>query len=122
MTQTLARVRAHLSAHFLKAGLDTEPDAASVTFLGAEPIEVLRHPALPTVCRELAAIAEKHFRDAGETMQQCRPRAMRPAAVMAAVYRATLRALLRGQWGDPAAPVSLSRGLKLWLALRHGLL
>jgi hypothetical protein len=45
VTQTLARVRAHLSAHFSAAGLGTEPDAASVTFLGAEPIEVLRfHP------------------------------------------------------------------------------
>jgi len=42
MTEILARVRAHLSAHFAEAGLDTEPDAASVTFLGAEPIEVLR--------------------------------------------------------------------------------
>jgi hypothetical protein len=42
VNQTLARVRAHLSAHFLQAGLDAEPDAASVTFLGAEPIEVLR--------------------------------------------------------------------------------
>jgi phytoene synthase len=87
-----------------------------------EPTEVLRHPALPAVCRELAAIAAKHFRHAGEAMQQCRRRAMRPAAVMAAVYRATLRALLRSQWRDPATPVALSRGLKLWLALRHGLL
>jgi suppressor of fused protein SUFU len=42
VTQTLARVRAHLYAHFAAAGLDSEPDAASVTFLGAEPIEVLR--------------------------------------------------------------------------------
>ncbi len=42
MTQTLARVRAHLSAHFRQAGIDTEPDVASVTFVGAEPIEVLR--------------------------------------------------------------------------------
>ncbi|MBV8293041.1 MAG: suppressor of fused domain protein, partial [Mycobacterium sp.] len=41
MTQTLARVRAHLSAHFSATGFGTEPDAASVTFLGAEPIEVL---------------------------------------------------------------------------------
>jgi Suppressor of fused protein (SUFU) len=42
VTQTLARVRAHLSAHFRQAGVDAEPDVASVTFLGAEPIEVLR--------------------------------------------------------------------------------
>lgn len=33
----LDRVRTHLRAHF-----DTEPASASVTFLGAEPIEVLR--------------------------------------------------------------------------------
>ncbi|MGH3595596.1 MAG: suppressor of fused domain protein [Mycobacterium sp.] len=42
MTQTLARVRAHLRGHFAERGTDTEPDVASVTFLGAEPIEVLR--------------------------------------------------------------------------------
>lgn len=38
MTQPLAQVRAHLNAHF-QGG---DPDVASVTFLGAEPIEVLR--------------------------------------------------------------------------------
>ena len=35
---TVDRVRAHLQAHFT----DAEPDAASVTFLGTETIEVLR--------------------------------------------------------------------------------
>ncbi|MFZ1176683.1 MAG: suppressor of fused domain protein, partial [Mycobacterium sp.] len=38
MTQTLDRVRAHLHSHFA----DAEPDSASVTFLGTEPMEVLR--------------------------------------------------------------------------------
>ncbi|HYB36136.1 MAG TPA: suppressor of fused domain protein [Mycobacterium sp.] len=42
MTQTLATVRAHLRSHFAEAGIDAEPDAASVTFLGTEAIEVLR--------------------------------------------------------------------------------
>jgi Suppressor of fused protein (SUFU) len=42
VTPTLAKVRAHVCAHFADAGIDAEPDAASVTFLGAEPIEVLR--------------------------------------------------------------------------------
>ncbi len=37
MTQILDEVRAHLRGHFA-----VEPDSASVTFLGAEPIEVLR--------------------------------------------------------------------------------
>jgi Suppressor of fused protein (SUFU) len=35
---TLDHVRAHLRGHFM----GSEPDSASVTFLGAEPIEVLR--------------------------------------------------------------------------------
>ncbi|MGO8768785.1 MAG: suppressor of fused domain protein [Mycobacterium sp.] len=38
MTPILDDVRAHLRAHFPGA----EPDSASVTFLGAQPIEVLR--------------------------------------------------------------------------------
>jgi hypothetical protein len=42
VTKPLAAVRAHLRSHFAEAGADSEPDTASVTFLGAEPIEVLR--------------------------------------------------------------------------------
>jgi hypothetical protein len=41
---------------------------------------------------------------------------------MAAFYHATLAALLRSDWRDPAARVSLSTSHKLWLALRHGLI
>lgn len=41
MSRTLERVRAHLDAHFGQA----EPDVASVTFLGAEPMNVLRYRA-----------------------------------------------------------------------------
>ena len=37
MSQTIDRVRAHLGAHF-----GSEPDVTTITFLGAEPIEVLR--------------------------------------------------------------------------------
>jgi squalene synthase HpnD len=86
-----------------------------------DPIGVLRHPALPAACRELASIAERHFRDSARAMTQCRRGAMRPAAVMGAVYRATLQHLLRAGWRDPAAPLSLPKSLKLWLVLRHGL-
>lgn len=45
MTQVLTEVRAHLVGHFTRlfgAGIDAEPDSASVTFLGVERIEVLR--------------------------------------------------------------------------------
>jgi len=89
---------------------------------GSDPTAVLRHPVLPAVCRDVAAVAEGHFRDARRAMMGCSRRAMRPAAVMAAIYHATLSALLRSGWREPAARVSLSKPLKLWLVLRHGLL
>jgi phytoene synthase len=87
-----------------------------------EPLDALRHPALPAACRDLAAIAEQHFTAADRAMAGCSRRAMRPAAVMSAFYRATLDALLRSDWRDPGDRVSLSRPRKLWLVLRHGLL
>jgi hypothetical protein len=42
VTDVLAEVRAHLREHFARAGITADPDAASVTFLGTERIEVLR--------------------------------------------------------------------------------
>jgi phytoene synthase len=89
---------------------------------GSDPVVVLRHPGLPAVCREVAAIAEGHFREAEQAMTLCSRRAMRPAAVMAAIYRATLSALLHSGWREPATRVSLSKPRKLWLVLRRGLL
>jgi len=88
----------------------------------AAPSEVLRHPALPSVCRDLAAIAERHFAEADRAMADCSRRAMRPASVMGAFYRAMLDALLRSGWRDPTRRVSLSKAQKLWLVLRHGLI
>jgi len=88
----------------------------------AAPSEVLRHPALPAACRDLAAIAERHFAEADRAMAGCSRRAMRPASVMGAFYRAMLDALLRSGWREPTRRVSLSKAQKLWLVLRHGLL
>jgi presqualene diphosphate synthase len=87
-----------------------------------DPAAVLRHPLLPAACRELAAIAERHFAVAERAMARCSRRAMRPAAVMGAFYRAMLDALLREGWRDPARRVALSKAQKLWLVLRHGVL
>ncbi len=88
----------------------------------AAPSEVLRHPALPAACRDLAAIAVRHFAEADRAMAGCSRRAMRPAAVMSAFYGAMLDALLRSGWRDPTRRVSLSKVQKLWLVLRHGLI
>ncbi len=42
MSDSLAAVSGHLRAHFASLGMDSDPDTASVTFLGVERIDVLR--------------------------------------------------------------------------------
>jgi hypothetical protein len=42
VSRPLGAVRDHLREYFAGVGIDAEPDAASVTFLGVERIEVLR--------------------------------------------------------------------------------
>jgi presqualene diphosphate synthase len=86
------------------------------------PGPVLDDPRVADVCADLAIVAEQHFADAHAVMAQCSHRAMRPAAVMAAVYGATLQSLRRRGWSRLDEPVSLSKPVKIWLALRHGLL
>jgi phytoene synthase len=87
-----------------------------------EPHAVLRHPNLPAVCDEVAFIAERRFAEADRAMRECPRRAMRPAAVMSAVYHAILVRLRRRGWSALDREVKLPTQLKLWLALRHGLL
>jgi phytoene synthase len=87
-----------------------------------EPMAVLRDPALRKVCDDLAAIAENHFVEAAKAMHECPRRAMRPAAVMRAVYQELLRRLRDAGWRDPAAPVKVPGSVKLLLALRYGLM
>ena len=88
---------------------------------GSDPAHVLSHQALPLVCDALAVIAEGHFADARTMMAQCPRRPMRPAAAMEAVYRAILRRLRRRGWKRIDEPVNISKPVKLWLALRYGL-
>jgi presqualene diphosphate synthase len=112
LAEDAARGRLYLPRELLAAQgiVDTEPSA------------VLRHPRLGQVCEALAELAEQGFAEAQGAMRNCPRRAMRPAAVMGAVYHALLRRLHRRGWSDPARVVKLPASQKLWLALRHGLL
>jgi presqualene diphosphate synthase len=87
-----------------------------------EPMAALRNPLLPLACNDLAGIADAHFVEAERAMRQCSRRAMRPAAVMRAVYQELLRRLRNEGWRDLAAPVRVPNTLKLLLALRYGLM
>ena len=57
MTQPLVQVRAHLDAHFGR----TDPDVASVTFLGTESLDVLRyHPHADGIVHYVSLGCSRH--------------------------------------------------------------
>jgi presqualene diphosphate synthase len=112
LAEDAGRGRLYLPREFLTAAGITE----------TEPARVLRHAGLPAACDELADLAEARFAEARAAMRECPRRAMRPAAVMGAVYHAILERLRRRGWRDLDREVKLPTQLKLWLALRHGLL
>jgi squalene synthase HpnD len=89
---------------------------------GDDPEAVLAHPALSAVCAEIAALARTDFQAAERAMAECRRAAMRPALMMAGVYRALLDRLERRGWAPPRAPVEVPTLVKLWIALSRGYL
>lgn len=60
MTAVLDEVRAHLHGHFTAKGVDTEPDSASVTFLGVERIDVLRFAPVDGVLHYVSLGCSRH--------------------------------------------------------------
>ncbi len=88
----------------------------------ARPADAIKHKNLPLVGRELAAIAHGHFAEAARAMALCPRAAMRPAALMGAMYAAILDRLERADWQEPQRRIGLPAWQKLWLVLRHGVL
>ena len=87
-----------------------------------EPAEVLRHPALGGVCDALAARARERYGEAAAALGRLDRRLFRPAAVMLHVYRALFDRVVARGWRRLDEPVAVAKPVKLWLALRHGLL
>ena len=111
IAEDAARGRLYLPRELLEAHGITDTD----------PAIVLRHSGLRAVCRDLARIAARHYDDADAALAQCSRRAMRPAAIMKAIYRATFDRLVAADWRDLDRPVRTPTPVKLWLALRHGI-
>jgi phytoene synthase len=86
------------------------------------PSAVLASRALPNVCAEIAAMAQRYFTEAGAAMKLCPPGTMRPARVMGAVYADILKRLEKRGWRRIDERVSVPTPLKLYYALRYGLL
>lgn len=82
------------------------------------PDAVLRHPALPAACADLAAVARGRYAEARGLMEQCDRRAVRPARLMMLRYEALLDRIVAGGWRHPHRRVRLPRWQSL-LLLRH---
>jgi phytoene synthase len=85
------------------------------------PMAALGNPNLPAACLRLAVDATNHFTKASEFMSLCDRRAMRPARVMAATYRAVLTSMQRRGWSPPLVPVKLPKWKKLASAARYAI-
>lgn len=88
---------------------------------GNDPKVVADHPALPRVCRDLGAIAGRHYVEAQAAMGACSRRAMRPAAVMMAMYKQIFDRLQSADW-QPKGTIHIPKVKKIWCAVRYGLL
>jgi presqualene diphosphate synthase len=112
LVEDAQRGRLYLPDELLaRAGIDT-----------TVPALVLASPTVAAVCEEIARMADARFAEAKRAMAECKPGTMRPAAVMAGVYRASLERLRWRGWARMDEPAPVPRLIKVWLALRHGLL
>jgi squalene synthase HpnD len=82
------------------------------------PLAALTSPGLPRLCARLAALARDHYRGAEEAMAACDPRAMKPARMMAAPYRALLARMESSGFRHPERRVRLPGWQKAWFGLR----
>jgi phytoene synthase len=89
---------------------------------GRAPSAVLASRALPKVCAEIAVLAHRRYAEAGAAMKACPPGTMRPAAVMGAVYADILARLEKRGWRRIDERVNVPAPVKLWYALRYGIL
>ena len=86
------------------------------------PTAALAHPNIAQVCDDLADLAARRFDEAAAQLAILPRHPMKPARLILVVYRALFQRLRQRGFARLHEPVRLSKGEKLWLLLRHGLL
>jgi phytoene synthase len=114
VAEDAANDRLYLPADRLAAhGLEAPP---------ARALDALDHAAIPAVRAELAAEAAARFAAADRLFARLPHKPARPARVMKEVYQAQFRRLETAGWDHVRQPPRTPKAVKLWLALRYGLL
>jgi phytoene synthase len=94
-------------------------DAAGITV--RDPAAVLAHPSLGRACALVADRAQQSYREAESLRAAMAPndaRALRPAAIMTAVYRTLFERMAARGWDRATEPVTMGKVAKLGVALR----
>jgi phytoene synthase len=94
-------------------------DKAGIT--AREPAAVLAHPGLGSACAILAERAGQSYREAARLRAAMAPddaRALKPAAIMTAVYRSLFDRMAARGWERATEPVVMGKAAKLGVALR----
>jgi phytoene synthase len=86
-----------------------------------DPADAIASPRIDPVCRGVADIAHRHYREA-DAIMRARPRGdLRPPRLMGAAYSFILREMEKAGWAPPRHRVRPPKSRMLWLFLRHGL-
>jgi len=80
--------------------------------------DIVEHPGIVEVCKELAGRAEGNYQKASSIINQCDKKLIRPAIIMMKSYHQLLRLLERRGWEHLDVPVKVSNLWKLLLAAR----
>jgi len=93
----------------------------TASLAGETPGRAIANPAIDPVCRGVAELAERRYREA-EKIFQTRPRGdLRPPRLMGAVYGVMLSRMKKQGWTPPRQRMRLPKPMLIWLVLRHGL-
>jgi phytoene synthase len=94
-------------------------EGASVAI--ADPARAIASTNIDSVCRGVAGIARRHYRNA-DAILHTRPQGdLRPARLMGAVYAAMLADMEKQGWSPPRRRARVAKPRLFWLFLRHGL-
>ncbi|MEM6491299.1 MAG: presqualene diphosphate synthase HpnD [Pseudomonadota bacterium] len=91
---------------------------AGAPIIPGDPWATLHSPDFRQVAGWLAERAAGYFRETEALLVKCPSAAARPARLMARVYEAQWNALAARGWSRPLQPARLSKGAKLWTAMR----
>jgi phytoene synthase len=87
----------------------------------ADPRTVVGDPRIDVAARQIACEARRHYEAADKVMKTAKGQLKAPR-LMGAAYGRVLGRMLAEGWKPPRRRVSLSRGEKLWVLARFGLM